>query len=54
MMLFAAGKDRIVSTRAVEEFAVGLKVGNLVLIPGCRHEVSQVCRFLDRAAQVKL
>lgn len=41
VMLFAAGKDRIVSTRAVEEFGVGLKVGNLVLIPGCRHEVLQ-------------
>lgn len=41
VMLFAAGKDRIVSTRAVEEFGVGLKVGNLVLIPGCRHEVMQ-------------
>ncbi len=41
VMLFAASKDRIVSTRAVEEFGVGLKVGNLVLIPGCRHEVLQ-------------
>ncbi len=41
VMLFAAGKDSIVSTRAVEEFGVGLKVGNLVLIPGCRHEILQ-------------
>jgi lysophospholipase len=41
VMLFAAGKDTIVSTRAVEEFGVRLKVGNLVLIPGCRHEILQ-------------
>ena len=41
VMLFAAGKDTIVATRAVEEFGVRLKVGNLVLIPGCRHEILQ-------------
>ena len=41
VMLFAAGKDTIISTRAIEEFGVRLKVGNLILIPGCRHEILQ-------------
>ncbi|MBU2581519.1 MAG: alpha/beta hydrolase [Alphaproteobacteria bacterium] len=41
VMLFAAGKDEIVSTRAIEEFGVRLKVGNVVLIPGCKHEILQ-------------
>jgi len=41
VMLFAAGKDTIISTRAIEKFGVRLKVGNLILIPGCRHEILQ-------------
>ncbi len=41
VMQFAAGKDTIVSTRAIEDFATRLKVGNLVLIPGCQHEILQ-------------
>jgi len=41
VMLFAAGKDEIVSTRAIEEFGVRLKVGNFVLISGCKHEILQ-------------
>ena len=41
VMLFAAGKDRIVSTRAIEEFAMRLKVGNLILVPGSLHEILQ-------------
>ncbi|MCH9808732.1 MAG: alpha/beta hydrolase [Alphaproteobacteria bacterium] len=41
VMMFAAGKDTIVSTRAIEDFATRLKVGNLVLIPGCQHEILQ-------------
>lgn len=41
VMLFAAGKDEIVSTRAIEEFGVSLKVGNIVMIPGCKHEILQ-------------
>ena len=32
LLLFAAGKDTIVSTRAIEEFALRLKVGTHVLI----------------------
>jgi lysophospholipase len=39
MLLFAAGNDRIVSTRAIEEFGVRLKVGSQILIPGSRHEI---------------
>lgn len=41
MLLFAAGEDRIVSTRAIEEFGVRLKVGRTVLIPPSRHEILQ-------------
>lgn len=41
VMLFAAGEDAIVSTRAIEEFGVRLKVANLILIAGCRHEILQ-------------
>lgn len=41
MMLFAAGADRIVSTQAIEDFAVDLKSGGHVLMPGSRHEILQ-------------
>ncbi len=41
VMLFAAGKDRIVSTKAIEAFGVRLKVGNLILVPGSQHEILQ-------------
>lgn len=41
MMIFVAGKDEIVSPRAVEDFAVGLKVGTHVLLPSARHEILQ-------------
>ncbi|MEL7048796.1 MAG: alpha/beta hydrolase [Pseudomonadota bacterium] len=41
MLLFAAGEDRIVSTRAIEEFGVRLKVGKTILIPPSRHEILQ-------------
>jgi lysophospholipase len=41
MMIFVAGKDEIVSTRASEDFAVGLKVGTHVLLPSSRHEILQ-------------
>jgi lysophospholipase len=39
MLLFAAGKDSIVSTRAIEDFGVGLKVGSQLLLPGSQHEI---------------
>jgi len=41
MLLFAGGEDTIVSTRAIEEFGVRVKIGNSVLIPGARHEILQ-------------
>ncbi|WP_439541049.1 alpha/beta fold hydrolase [Hyphomicrobium sp.] len=41
MMVFVAGKDQIVSSRAVEDFAVGLKVGTHVLLPAAQHEILQ-------------
>lgn len=39
MLVFAAGSDRIVSTPAIESFAVELKVGSVILMPGSRHEI---------------
>ena len=41
LLLFAAGMDTIVSTRAIEEFALRLKVGTHVLFPQSRHEILQ-------------
>jgi lysophospholipase len=41
MMVFVAGKDEIVSPRAIEDFSVGLKVGTHVLLPSARHEILQ-------------
>jgi len=41
MLVFAAGADRIVDSRAVEDFAVQLKIGALVRLPGSRHEILQ-------------
>jgi lysophospholipase len=38
-LLFSCGRDRIVSSRAIERFARRLPVGNLVAIPGARHEL---------------
>jgi lysophospholipase len=41
LLLFAAGMDKIVSTQAIEEFALRLKIGTHVLIPQARHEILQ-------------
>ena len=41
LLLFAAGMDSIVSTQAIEEFALRLKVGTHVLIPQAHHEILQ-------------
>jgi lysophospholipase len=41
MLIFAAGNDQIVSTRAIEEFGVRLKVGAQILLAGSRHEILQ-------------
>ena len=40
-LIFAAGADALVSTRATEDFAVDLKVGGHILMPGSRHEILQ-------------
>jgi lysophospholipase len=41
VLLFAAGNDTIVSTTAIEEFGLRLKVGTHVLLPQARHEILQ-------------
>lgn len=41
MLVFAAGNDKIVSTPAIEDFCVGLKVGTHILLPGSQHEILQ-------------
>jgi lysophospholipase len=41
LLLFAAGADSIVSTQAIEEFGLRLKVGAHVLIPQAKHEIMQ-------------
>jgi lysophospholipase len=41
MLLFAAGDDEIVATRAIEDFGADLKVGAQILLPGSRHEILQ-------------
>lgn len=41
MLLFVAGADRIVASRAIEDFGVRLKVGTQILLPGSRHEILQ-------------
>ena len=40
-LLFAPADDDIVSVAAIERFAVGLKVGTHILMPGARHEILQ-------------
>jgi lysophospholipase len=41
MFLFVAGKDTIVSPRAIEDFAARLKVGSHVVLPNAKHEILQ-------------
>ncbi len=41
LLLFAAGMDSIVSSNAIEEFALRLKVGTHVMFPQARHEILQ-------------
>ena len=41
MLMFAAGADQVVSSKAIEDFAVELKVGGHILMPGSRHEILQ-------------
>ena len=41
MLLFAAGADHVVSSKAIEGFAVELKIGGHILMPGSRDEILQ-------------
>jgi lysophospholipase len=41
LLVFAAGHDEVVSTRAIEDFAVRAKVASCILMPGSRHEILQ-------------
>ncbi|MGL4396093.1 MAG: alpha/beta fold hydrolase [Hyphomicrobium sp.] len=41
MLMFAAGADLVVSSKAIEDFAVDLKIGGHILMPGSRHEILQ-------------
>lgn len=41
ILFVAAGEDQVVSTTAVEEFALRTKLGSRVLIPASRHEILQ-------------
>jgi lysophospholipase len=39
LMLIAAGRDEVVSTAAIEEFAIRLRAGSHLIIAGARHEL---------------
>jgi lysophospholipase len=41
LLMFAAGNDKVVSSRAIEDFAVEAKVTSCILMPGSRHEILQ-------------
>jgi lysophospholipase len=41
VLMVAAGDDRIVSSKAVEELSFRLKVGSQILLRGARHEIMQ-------------
>ena len=39
MLIIAAGHDQLVSTPAIDEFAVRLRAGSHLIVPGSRHEI---------------
>lgn len=39
VLILAAGEDRLVSTPAIEKFAIRLRAGAFFVIPGSRHEI---------------
>jgi lysophospholipase len=41
VLMIAAGEDRIVSSKAVEELSFRLKIGSQILLRGARHEIMQ-------------
>src|ERR1041384_8295279 len=38
-LVVAAGQDQIVSTPAIDEFAIRLRAGSQLIMPGARHEL---------------
>jgi lysophospholipase len=41
LLVFAAGKDTVVSARATEDFTVSTKVASCIMMPSARHEILQ-------------
>ena len=39
ILIIAAGRDEIVSTAAIDEFAMRLRAGSHLIVPGARHEL---------------
>jgi lysophospholipase len=39
ILIIAAGQDQIVSTPAIDEFAIRLRAGSHLIVPGSRHEL---------------
>jgi lysophospholipase len=39
LLIIAAGQDQIVSTPAIDAFAVRLRAGSHLIVPGARHEM---------------
>jgi lysophospholipase len=39
MLIISCGRDRLVSTSAIEEFGSRLPAGSLLVVPGAKHEV---------------
>jgi len=39
MLLVACGRDQLVSTPAIEDFASRLRVGSHLMLPGAKHEI---------------
>jgi lysophospholipase len=39
MLIVAAGRDHLISTAAIENFAIHLRAGSHVIVPGAQHEI---------------
>lgn len=39
LLIVASGRDRLVSTAAIEDFGSRLRVGSHLILPGAKHEV---------------
>jgi lysophospholipase len=38
-LILACGRDRLVSTAAIEDFGARLRVGSYIIVPGAQHEL---------------